>query len=93
MITEYLERIEHAEGRNDRITILGELFKKTHKATNDVNFTTMYKRIAVLLKANYNDYYELARTIYETKHLNGDGNHWNYITVVMKNKRKGNHRE
>lgn len=92
-IQEYLEQLRQTDIRKDRITILGELFKETHRANNDVNFTTMYKRIAVLLKANYNDYYELARTIYETKHLNGDGNHWNYITAVMKRKRMGNHRE
>lgn len=93
LIKSYLDQIEQTDIRKDRITVLGELFKETHPGASPVNFTTMYKRIAVLLKANYNDYYELARTIDETKYLNGDGNHWNYITAVMKNKRKGNHRE
>jgi hypothetical protein len=92
-LEEYLTQISDTFVRKDRITVLGELFKETHPTASPVNFTTMYKRIAVLLKANYGDYYELAKTIYETKHLNGDGNHWNYITAVMKRKRMGNHRE
>lgn len=92
-LQEYIKQIEQTSIRKDRITLLGELFKETHKTTNNINLTSMYKRIAKLLKDNYDDYYEIARTIYETKHIKGDGNHWNYITVVMKNKRKSNVRK
>jgi hypothetical protein len=89
-LQEYLNQIEQTDSRKDRITILGEMFKETHKTVDDVNFTTMYKRIAKLLKDNYDDYYEIARTIYGTKYLKEEGNHWNYITAVMRNKRKSN---
>ena len=92
-LEEYLTQISDTFVRKDRITVLGELFKETHPTASPVNFTTMYKRIAVLLKDNYGDYYEVGRTIHETAYLNGEGNHWNYITTVMKNKRRGNHRE
>jgi hypothetical protein len=93
IIEDYLLSIEQTSKRKERIQLLGDLFTETHVNANDVDKQTMFSRIVRLLKINYNDYYELAKTIYETKHLNGEGNHWNYITAVMRNKKKGNIRE
>ena len=92
-LQEYIENIRQSDIRKDRITLLGELFLETHVKATAEDRITMYKRIAKLLKDNYNDYYELARTIDKTSYINGEGSHWNYITVVMKNKRKGNGRK
>jgi hypothetical protein len=89
-LQEYLTNIGQIDIRKDRITLLGELFKETHKNATEKDIETMYKRIARLLKDNYNDYYELARVIDKTGFLNGEGSHWNYITVVMKGRRKSN---
>jgi hypothetical protein len=92
-LIEYLERIGDTDSRNERLTILGEMFLETHLEAKEEDRKTMYKRIVRLLKDNYDDYYELAKTIHETMYLRGNRSHWNYITVVMKNKRRGNHRE
>jgi hypothetical protein len=92
-LQEYLTNIGQIDIRKDRITLLGELFKETHKKANEQDIKTMYKRIARLLKDNYNDYYELARVIDKTSYLTTEGSHWNYITVVMQSRRKGNVRK
>lgn len=92
-ITEYLNKIEQTDIRNERITHLGDLFTETHTNASDDDKNSMYKRIVRLLKLNHNDYYELAKVIYDTKFLKSDGNHWNYITAVMRNKKVGNVRE
>lgn len=89
-LSEYLSRIERTEKRNDRIGILGEIFDEVHPNASEKDKVDKYKRIARLLKINYNDYYELAKVIFETSYLKTTDGHWNYITAVMRNKRRGN---
>lgn len=85
-----MSKIEQTDNRNDRIGIIGDLFLETHPMATEKEKEERHKRIAKLLKVNYNDYYELARTVYITGQRNISGNHWSYITAVMRNKRKSN---
>lgn len=89
-LKDYLTKIEQEGKRNERIGILGDLFLETHPKATDKEKEERHKRIAKLLKVNYNDYYELARTIHITGQRNISGNHWSYITAVMRNKKRGN---
>jgi len=92
-LTDYLNKIEETEKRNDRIGIIGDLFLETHELAGDKEKIDRHKRIARLLKINYDDYYELAKTIHCTGLRNIKGSHWDYITAVMRNKRHGNTRQ
>ena len=92
-ITDYTNRISETDIRNDRIGIIGDLFLLTHQGASEKEKEERHKRIAKLLKVNYDDYYELARTIHSTGNNKITGKHWSYITAVMNIKRKGNHRE
>jgi hypothetical protein len=92
-LNEITSKIEQTDKRNDRIGIIGDLFLETHQGATDKEKDERHKRIAKLLKVNFDDYYELARTIYSTGNCNISGNHWNYITAVMRNKRKPNVRQ
>jgi hypothetical protein len=92
-ITKYTNKIQETDNRNDRIGIIGDLFLETHPLATDKEKEERHRRIARLLKINYDDYYELARTIYATGQRKIEGNHWSYITATMRNRRRGNHRE
>jgi hypothetical protein len=92
-ITDYTNRISETGIRNDRIGIIGDLFLLTHQGASEKEKEERHKRIAKLLKVNYDDYYELAKVIYSTGSSKINGNHWSYITAVMRNKKRGNHRE
>jgi hypothetical protein len=89
-ISEYTNKIQETDNRNDRIGIIGDLFLETHPLATDKEKEERHKRIAKLLKVNYGDFYELADVIYVTSLRKITGNHWSYITAVMRNRRTGN---
>jgi len=86
-------KIEQTDKRNDRIGIIGDLFLETHATATDKEKEERHKRIAKLLKVNFDDYYELAEVINTTSLRKIEGNHWSYITAVMRNRRTGNVRK